>query len=190
LQENGGKSSAVVGVDEIPCPRLNDGDVEDVSDGDVNSNSVVKIDFARPYLIDTVRITESGNAAESDEISIHFSDGSTQWVSTSKHMTFPEPALSLVCIQFVVNFLKHNCPGVRMRKRNFSMLQFVTVSPVNYSNPYGKFTYDFTHMKFSHVELEHFTCEIFTCVELEHFTCEIISHMWNWNTSHVKTFHM
>ena len=83
LQDNGGKSSAVIGGNEIPCPRLNDGNVEDdVSDNDFNSNAVVKIDFARPYLIDTVRITESGNAAESEKIRIFFSDGSNVWVSS------------------------------------------------------------------------------------------------------------
>lgn len=90
LQENGGKSSAIVDNNEKPCPRLNDGDLkDDVLDGDDNSNSVVKIDFARPYLIDSIRITESDDdgAAESEWITISFSDGSAQSVSGQKDST-------------------------------------------------------------------------------------------------------
>ena len=42
-------------------------------------------------------------------------------------------------------------------------------------HPYGKFTYDFTDVKFfTYVELEHFTYENFIC-EI-HFTCEIFTY--------------
>ena len=69
---------------EKPCPRLNDGDIEDdSSDNDYNSNSIVKIDFARPYLIDTIRITHSENGAKSEWISVAFSDGSSERVRHS-----------------------------------------------------------------------------------------------------------
>ena len=85
MQENGGTSSAVVGGEEKQCPRLNDGNIEDdVLDNDENSNSVVKIDFARPYLIDSIRITESDDGAESEQIEMRFSDGSSHWVSGRK----------------------------------------------------------------------------------------------------------
>ena len=67
---------------EQPCPRLNDGNTEDYTlDTDRNSNSIVKINLARPYLIDTVRITESGDGGEVENMQITFSDGSSHWVS-------------------------------------------------------------------------------------------------------------
>ena len=82
LQENGGKSLAIANGNENPCPRLNDGNVEDdPSDNDHNSNSVVKIEFARLYLIDTIRIAESESGADSEKLLITFSDGSFIWVS-------------------------------------------------------------------------------------------------------------
>ena len=70
------------------CSRLIDGHIGDLLDGDQNSNSKVKINFARPYLVDTIRITESDQGTESELIQLQFSDGSKEQVKVTIFLNF------------------------------------------------------------------------------------------------------
>lgn len=133
LQENGGTSSAIVGDNDHSCPRLNDGKTEDDAlDNDKNSNAVVKIVFARLYLVDTIRITESDDGAQAEEIRVSFSDGSNQIVSTEnkgfKYITVCGFNCRLHCAPFYSTVLSSVplCPILYLNVHYFTPL-FSTV---------------------------------------------------------------